>query len=383
MEVQICLPQPMRPSKYAIVNKSSRLGRLSNLLFFVLLTVIGCGVETHEPKIIWKENKAIAVLIPEKMIAGISGDSVTKLVKLRLVVTDSAADILGRYKTNNGLLFTPLIPFTQGTDYAILVRGNTVAHFTIPFADSTDAPKLTSCYPQQDTVPENLLKIYLQFSHPMREGQSDKYIRLIKNGKDTLHDVFLNLQPELWNENRTVLTVWLDPGRIKRDLQPNLKLGNPLQQKSTYQLTVAKQWQDIRGRSLQKDFTKSFMVAVRDSLSPDPAQWKIILPKASSKEPIQILFGEALDHYLLMETLHINTKEGNPIKGKFEWDGMDRSCRFVPDQQWTTGNYVLNIDAKLEDLAGNNLNKPFDRDMTKTKQPSTQTQYQKYFSIEK
>ena len=140
MEVQICLPQPMRPSKYAIVNKSSRLGRLSNLLFFVLLSVIGCGVDTHEPKIIWKENKAVAVLIPEKMIAGISGDSVTKLVKLRLVVTDSAADILGDYKTNNGLLFTPLIPFTQGTDYVILVRGNTVAHFTIPFADIADAP---------------------------------------------------------------------------------------------------------------------------------------------------------------------------------------------------------------------------------------------------
>ena len=77
-------------------------------------------------------------------------------------------------------------------------------------------------------MPENLLKIYLRFSHPMREGQSDKYISLIKNGKDTLPDVFLNLQPELWNEDRTVLTVWLDPGRIKRDLQPNLKLGNPL-----------------------------------------------------------------------------------------------------------------------------------------------------------
>lgn len=385
MEVQICLPQPMTPSNNRIVNNSSRLGRLSNLLFFVLLMVMSCRVENenHDPKIIWKDDKAIGVTIPEKMISGIAADSLKQLVKIQLATTDSAVNILGDYRLDHGLRFTPLIPFTPGTDYAIRVRGNTVAHFTIPFADSNDAPKLTNCYPQQDTVPENMLKIYLQFSHPMREGQSDKYISLIKNGKDTLHDVFLNLQPELWNENRTVLTVWLDPGRIKRDLQPNLKLGNPLQQKNTYQVRVAKQWQDIQGRSLQKDFTKSFVVAARDSVSPDPVQWKIILPKALSREPIQILFGEVLDHYLLMETLYITTKEGNPIKGKFEWDGLDRSCRFIPDQEWTKGNFVLNIDAKLEDLAGNNLNKPFDRDMTKTKQPSTQTQYQKYFSIEK
>jgi hypothetical protein len=356
---------------------------LSNLLFFVLLILSSCRNEPNEPKIIWKENKAVSVLIPEKMFAGVAKDSLNQYVKIRLAMADNSTDILGEYFVDHGLRFSPLIPFTQGMNYEIRVMNKTAGHFSIPVADSSDQPILLGSYPKQDTLPENLLKIYLQFSHPMREGQSDKYIRLIKNGTDTLHDVFLNLQPELWNEDRTVLTIWLDPGRIKRDLQPNLRLGNPLQAKGTYQLLVAKQWQDIQGRRLQKDFSKRFIVTQRDNVSPDPDQWKIDLPKLHSREPLIVSFGEALDHYLLIETMQISTREGILIKGKFEWDKNDRFCRFIPATEWVAGNYILVIASKLEDLAGNNLNRPFDRDLTKTKTPSTQDQYKKYFSIEK
>ena len=59
------------------------------------------------------------------------------------------------------------------------------------------------------------------FSQPMQEGVSAEHICLVKGEKDTLKNVFLDLQPELWNHDRTMLTLWLDPGRIKRDLQPN------------------------------------------------------------------------------------------------------------------------------------------------------------------
>ena len=63
----------------------------------------------------------------------------------------------------------------------------------------------------------------------MQEGQALENITVIKNGKDTIPSIFLDLQPELWNKERTILTLWLDPGRIKRDLQPNKKLGLPLE----------------------------------------------------------------------------------------------------------------------------------------------------------
>ena len=36
-----------------------------------------------------------------------------------------------------------------------------------------------------------------------------------------MKSIFLELENELWNPEHTQLTLWLDPGRIKRDLIPN------------------------------------------------------------------------------------------------------------------------------------------------------------------
>ena len=55
----------------------------------------------------------------------------------------------------------------------------------------------------------------------MEEGRSTRYVVLVKEGVDTLKGTFLDLQPELWNDDATELTLWLDPGRIKLDLIPN------------------------------------------------------------------------------------------------------------------------------------------------------------------
>ena len=107
------------------------------------------------------------------------------------------------------------------------------------------------------------------------------------------------------------------------------------------------------------------------------------LPKALTRKTLVISFDEALDHYLLLETLLITTNEDIPIKGKFDPGANDRSCSFTPAEVWIAGKYMLTIASKLEDLSGNNLNRPFDRDIKKTKKPSTQDQYKRYFSIEK
>ena len=55
----------------------------------------------------------------------------------------------------------------------------------------------------------------------MQEGHSLENILLIRNEKDTIRDAFLDLQPELWNKEGTVLTLWFDPGKDqKRSCSP-------------------------------------------------------------------------------------------------------------------------------------------------------------------
>jgi hypothetical protein len=360
---------------------ANRLGNLHNLLFFVILSLFSCKQADDSISVIWDNHKAKAVSIPAEMMAGFSAADIRTQVKITKA-NDTTA-ILGDFRLDNGWIFEPLIPFQRGASYAISIADKSRIPFHIPADDSHTAARVIAVYPELDTLPENLLKFYIRFSQPMREGESMQHIRLIKNNTDTLPGVFLDLQPELWNENRTVLTIWLDPGRIKRDLQPNLRMGAPLAAREKYQLLISRQWQDAEGFQMQSGFSKSFITVLRDSLSPDPLTWKMILPKASSIEPLQIQLGKALDHFLLLESLQITDKKGSVVTGTFETTDKDRICYFIPEQPWVTGTYNLIILSKLEDLSGNNLNRPFDRDITKTKEPSTQPSYTRPFTIGK
>ena len=67
----------------------------------------------------------------------------------------------------------------------------------------------------------------------------------------------------------------------------------------------------------------------------------------------------------------------------------DKSIEFTPGNEWQGGEYTLRIENRLEDLAGNNLNRVFDRDINLVKSDSSkevftrafQIQYNKYHSI--
>jgi hypothetical protein len=179
-----------------------------------------------------------------------------------------------------------------------------------------------------------------------------------------------------------VLTLWLDPGRIKRDLQPNQLLGAPLQKNAAYRITISREWQDETGGQLLKNYTKIFVTSERDSLSPKPSVWKIKPPKAGTSQPFEINFQEPLDHSLLTETLTIQTEKGAHIFGKWLIGPHETSAMFVPDQIWNPGKFKLQIQPRLEDLAGNNLTRPFDRTIgQKIAEPDDQKSFEILFAV--
>lgn len=257
-----------------------------------------------------------------------------------------------------------------------------LSEIEIPSGNTHDAPEVMAIYPTSDTVPLNLLKIYIAFSKPMQEGQSLNNIVVIKNGKDTIPSVFLDLQPELWNKERTMLTLWLDPGRIKRDLQPNKKMGLPLEQGSGYQIVVRQNWRDTEGDSLAVAGYKDFIVGLWDSLSPAPGRWTIHTPKARSGELLKIDLHEPLDYLLLKNTVRIVDNKGNVINGVIETEAKERVLNFIPSVTWSPGYYTLEIESRLEDLAGNNLNRLFDKDLTRKSTGAPKEIYKRSFHIQ-
>ena len=238
-------------------NKKIRFHILWSLVFsFLLVSCSGKKKENNSVTIEWDGNKAKSIIIPLELLPGTPPDSIKQLLQIQLSNTN--APMLGEYIiTNDAVTFQPLIAFTRGLKYQIRLADKLLSEIEIPPDNIQAAPEVISIYPSADTLPLNLLKIYIAFSKPMQEGLALENIIVIKNGKDTIPSIFLDLQPELWNKERTMLTLWLDPGRIKRDLQPNKKLGSPLEHGASYQIMIKQDWRDAEGDSLSNPISKN------------------------------------------------------------------------------------------------------------------------------
>jgi hypothetical protein len=343
--------------KYCV--KKVRPYIMYGLVLLMAFGIYACSSQNKDITLVWKDKRATGILIPRLLTSPLKSATAKNELAVRLVGTGMVS-ILGEFtEGREGIFFTPVIPFTNGLQYEVFIHNKRIGAFVIPPADQHDAPVLLRIYPSSDTLPENLLKIYLRFSQPMREGQSKNFVTLLKNGTDTVHSAFLDLQPELWDEDRTMLTLWLDPGRIKRDLQPNKILGAPLSNNIAYQIRVSSAWTGLQGLPLQETYYKNFFTTTRDSLSPTPRSWKITQPRIGTHEVLLVDFGENLDYGLLTETFTVR-KNNTVLAGKWTTGSQERTMRFLPDQKWVPGDYIIRIESRLEDLAGNNINRPFD-----------------------
>ncbi|MDH4090768.1 MAG: hypothetical protein OEV74_13690 [Cyclobacteriaceae bacterium] len=352
------------------------------VLLFFLGSCSGRGDKTSGISILWNEEHAISISIPRSYFAHVRPDSITDVFRVHLEGVDQPAILGDVHILDDAVEFEPLIPFTPGLTYDVRLAGASFAKIEIPLADMSDPPVLSAIYPTSDTLPRNLLKIYLEFSRPMQEGQSLKNLVLLKNGMDTVPAVFLDLKPELWNTERTILTLWLDPGRIKRDLQPNQRFGEPLERETAYRLVVVSDWKDTRGIRLKQHNYKDFFVSVRDSLSPDPETWTIGAPAAGTRNALIVDFHERLDAVLCREAIRITDADGNSLSGVIELSAEESIYNFTPEMPWARGTFNLQCEARLEDLAGNNLNRPFDRDLTITADPLLKEIFNRKFQIE-
>ncbi|MEO1653469.1 MAG: hypothetical protein AAFU64_07995, partial [Bacteroidota bacterium] len=67
-------------------------------------------------------------------------------------------------------------------------------------------PVVQAVYPSSEQLPENLLRLYIHFSYPMKtQGNLEKIKLLDEQGKE-VKNVFFNNAYELWNKEQTQLT---------------------------------------------------------------------------------------------------------------------------------------------------------------------------------
>ncbi len=298
-------------------------------------------------------------------------------------ITVNRTSIVGNYfQKLDTLVFEPYFPFRYGLVYSVFIEDELRFQFRIPYPEEIVAPELKAIFPSTDTLPANLLKFYFHFSQPMSEGFAYRSVRIVTEEGDTLVDPIVQLQPELWDNSRQRLTLWLDPGQIKRGLQSNTDNGTPLQPGKFHFLYVDAAWKSTFGLSLQKTVSKTFFVEPADRLQPDIAEWDIVPPRSRTRRPLLIRFNEPLDHALLQNTITVLDDEDVEIAGLIQVSNREKEWQFIPKETWKRGYYKIRVNTRLEDLAGNNLNRLFDTDLEAVaEQDSMQDEVYKWYDF--
>ena len=319
----------------------------------------------------WEHDQAAYFTFPTSLLPGEPSIEVHK--------KGSKSAILGKIqKIQDSIVFRPALRFEKGMEYEVYSAGNKLTHFKVP-KNSHTSTYVQSVFPSVDTLPQNLLKVYIVFSSPMAENQAYDHLQLTDELGNKIPEAFLTLTPELWDEERKTFTLWFDPGRVKKHLLRHQKLGAPLEQGKNYSFVISRQWTDREGNPLKESFKKTFFVQVADTRSPDLAAWEIKVPKAGTDHKLIVSLKESLDYSLILGNMVGLSRDEQAIHGRFALVEGEKILEFTPQKPWTPGRYQLTAYHALEDLAGNNLNRLFDRDLKKETRPGTKKYHTRYF----
>jgi hypothetical protein len=310
-----------------------------------------------------------------------------RLLSLHAGQGDWVADMdvpamLGVYNVGpDAIRFAPRFPLEAGVGYRAVFQPDrlpdargaksppVVSVFKLPPRPATPSTVVSQVYPSGDLLPENLLKFYLHFSAPMRRGHIYDHIHLLNEAAKEIELPFLEIDEELWNPAMTRLTLFIDPGRIKRGVKPLEEVGPALEEGKRFTLVIDQAWRDATGLPLKETYRKPFRVGPPDREAPNPGDWKIQSPQADSREPLGVTFPESMEHALAQRMIRVATQAGALVPGETTLEDLERHWRFVPAHPWSRGPHRILVQTTIEDLAGNNIGKLFEVDLFESVQP--------------
>ena len=284
--------------------------------------------------------------------------------------TDLVATAGTWQRSNNEARFTPRFPAVAGTEFAVIewldgAGGDwrELIRVTVPGPGRAPRTTVESIDPGIEVVPANLLRFAVTFSAAMEEGSAAGHIHLLDEAGAVMPGTLLEMPPELWDRDHRRLTVLLEPGRIKRGLQPHVQAGPPLREGGTVTLVVEAAVRDAAGSPLIEDARRTYRVASPLRSRVDPMQWEVHWPDAPS-EPLVVRFDRPLDRALVSRHLRVLDARGRALAGRATLDETAELWMFTPAEESVDYvNWALRVDSRLEDVAGNSVRRVFDRDL--------------------
>lgn len=357
------------------------LARASALLIATVVLAAACGRPAADIHIAFTAGADAVV------VTGLSSDELHSLEEqslddaawrrvLRVMVAGGPVDqpaVAGTYEiAGDAIRFRPMFPFDPGRRYDVAFDRARVprphddtsvsATLVLPAIEQAPSTRVTRILPTSGEWPENLLRLYVEFSAPMSRTSGLNHVRLIDDQGLEVVDPFLPLDVEFWNADYTRYTLFLDPGRVKQGILPNEQLGRALVAGRRYALEVDAEWRDANGLPLIESYRQTLEAGPADERPVDPSGWRIEAPGAGSPDALVVTFPEPLDHGLLQRAVGVVDADGAPVMGETVIEEGETSWRFVPRDAWQAGGYALVVLSILEDPAGNQVGKRFEVD---------------------
>jgi hypothetical protein len=258
----------------------------------------------------------------------------------------------------------PRFPFVAGLTYTarLDLGGDTpLLHRFQVTAPDAPAPSVVAVFPSSETLPENVLRLYVHFSRPMDTRDSHRRVRLLDDAGAEVPLAFVEVEHGLWDPRRTRLTVFFHPGRIKRGVAPGQRLGPPLQAGRAYRLVVDAALSDAWGRGLAGPFERRLRATPADREPPTPEGLSLQAP-VDPGDPLVVDLPEPLDEGLLHRLLWVEKASGHAVAGETAVSEGETRWTFSPMLPWSAGSYALRVHPALEDRAGNRFDRAFDPD---------------------
>jgi hypothetical protein len=355
---------------------------MSPLIRMFLAVAVGSCARAEVPSVrIASSGNAVEVV-------GLGADDLTSLSRLapgsdtwpRILAVSLDKDdhtlplIVGSYRVDGTVVrFEPRFPLVPGVIYratfdSLQIPGKkggkrVEVKLSLPKPEPKTPTVVEHVYPTAARLPENQLKFYVHFTAPMSRGDSYRHVKLLDADGKPVESPFLEIDQELWDPEGKRLTLFIDPGRIKRGLKPREDLGPVLEKGKRYTLVIDRAWTDAEGNPLKVTYRKPFRAGPPDEKAIDPKQWRVQPPDAAGREPLTVLFPAPLDHALLHRLVWVEGDSGRKVAGTVTVGVAETRWQFVPADPWVAGTYRLVADTRLEDRAGNSIARPFEVDV--------------------
>ena len=285
--------------------------------------------------------------------------------------TKTITPMSGEYSYDNDdvpsfLIFEPHQRLSEDILYAAqeLVDGQITEYDHSFWHPDEDTTKILYCPSDESELPANHLKFYIHFSRPMRPTESWEHFSLkdLRTG-ELVPRPFRHI--DLWDEQNRRLTLWFHPGRQKTGVNLNEDLGGILTAGHSYLLIIDPQWKTQAGQPLEGSVKKryAFTATTADHEQPDPNNWELTSPAVDTVQPLIVSFGEILDFATAGKAVTTCSNNEELIEFSQQADLDGTRVKIFPSKPWAAGNYTIALNPRLEDLAGNNLERPFEVDL--------------------